>query len=71
MGARDTLRLEAANLYGQEIDKTVSLSRQHGLDYPGKPANRDFIGRKTMEVQREHRTEKLVGLVMTGKRRAA
>ncbi|XNM57402.1 hypothetical protein ACLK1S_17925 [Escherichia coli] len=32
-----------------------------------EPANRDFIGRETLEVQREHGTEKLVGLVMTEK----
>lgn len=37
LGARDTLRLEAGmNLYGQEMDETISFSRQHGLDHrPG------------------------------------
>ncbi len=32
-----------------------------------EPADRDFIGREDLEVQREHGTEKLVGLVMTEK----
>lgn len=32
-----------------------------------EPADRDFIGREALEVQREHGTEKLVGLVMTEK----
>ncbi|MGC6745414.1 hypothetical protein ACP0HM_16740 [Escherichia coli] len=33
-----------------------------------EPADRDFIGREAPEVQREHGTEKLVGLVMTEKK---
>ncbi len=68
-GARDTLRLEAGmNLYGQEMDETISpLAANMGWTIAWEPADRDFIGREALEVQREHGTEKLVGLVMTEK----
>lgn len=69
LGARDTLRLEAGmNLYGQEMDETISpLAANMGWTIAREPADRDFIGREATEVQREHGTEKLVGLVMTEK----
>ncbi|EFL6583464.1 glycine cleavage system aminomethyltransferase GcvT [Escherichia coli] len=69
LGARDTLRLEAGmNLYGQEMDETISpLAANMGWTIAWEPADRDFIGREALEVQREHGTEKLVGLVMTEK----
>ncbi len=35
----------------------LSFSRQHGLDYRLGTADRDFIGREALEVQREHGTE--------------
>ncbi len=68
-GARDTLRLEAGmNLYSQEMDETISpLAANMGWTIAWEPADRDFIGREALEAQREHGTEKLVGLVMTEK----
>ena len=47
LGARDTLRLEAAmNLYGTDMDETVS-PLEAGLEWTvaWEPADRDFIGR--------------------------
>lgn len=56
------------NLYGQEMDETISpLAANMGWTIAWEPADRDFIGREALEVQREHGTEKLVGLVMTEK----
>ncbi|SQI98063.1 glycine cleavage system aminomethyltransferase T [Klebsiella oxytoca] len=73
LGARDTLRLEAGmNLYGQEMDEGVSpLAANMGWTIAWEPADRDFIGREALELQREKGTEQLVGLVMTEKRRSA
>jgi aminomethyltransferase len=69
LGARDTLRLEAAmGLYGQDIDeKTTPLEAGLGwivhLDEKG-----DFIGRNVLEKQKiEGLTRRLVGLEMTDK----
>lgn len=69
LGARDTLRLEAGmNLYGQEMDEGVSpLAANMGWTIAWEPADRDFIGREALEVQRERGTEQLVGLIMTEK----
>ncbi|MEZ3500610.1 glycine cleavage system aminomethyltransferase GcvT [Pantoea sp. KPR_PJ] len=69
LGARDTLRLEAGmNLYGQEMDEGISpLAANMGWTVCWEPADRDFIGREALEVQREKGTEKLVGLIMTEK----
>ena len=69
LGARDTLRLEAAmGLYGQDMDdQTTPLEAGLGwlvhLDKPG-----DFIGRSPLEQQKAHGVKKrLVGLEMQGK----
>ena len=69
LGARDTLRLEAGmNLYSQEMDESVSpLAANMGWTIAWEPADRDFIGREALEVQRENGTEQLVGLIMTEK----
>ncbi len=69
LGARDTLRLEAGmNLYGQDMDETVSpLAANMGWTITWEPAERDFVGRKALEEQREAGTDKLIGLVMTEK----
>ncbi|WNN43602.1 glycine cleavage system aminomethyltransferase GcvT [Winslowiella toletana] len=69
LGARDTLRLEAGmNLYGQEMDEGVSpLAANMGWTVSWEPADRDFIGREALEIQRKKGTEKLVGLIMTEK----
>ncbi|HTL89824.1 MAG TPA: glycine cleavage system aminomethyltransferase GcvT [Leptolyngbya sp.] len=69
LGARDTLRLEAAMaLYGQDInDSTTPLEAGLGwtvhLDTKG-----DFIGRSTLEHQKQNGVKKrLVGLQMQGR----
>lgn len=69
LGARDTLRLEAGmNLYGQDMDETISpweaaLAWTVALD-----EGRDFIGRSALEAQKNAgglRT--MVGIVMDEK----
>lgn len=70
LGARDTLRLEAAMaLYGHEITETIDpLSA--GLDF-AVSLDKDFIGRdalKGIEAKGPHRT--LRGLVLEGRRTA-
>ncbi len=66
LGARDTLRLEAGmNLYGHEMDDTVSpLQANMGWTIAWQP-ERPFIGRAELEQEREQGVaNKLVGLVM-------
>ncbi len=69
LGARDTLRLEAAMaLYGQDIDDSTSpleagLGWLVHLDQKG-----DFIGRSPLEAQKQKGvTRRLVGLQMQGR----
>jgi aminomethyltransferase len=69
LGARDTLRLEAGmNLYGQDMDETVSpyeaaLAWTVVLD-----EGRDFIGRGALEQQKADGVPRqLIGLVMDEK----
>jgi aminomethyltransferase len=69
LGARDTLRLEAAMaLYGQDIDETTTpleagLGWLVHLDSKG-----DFIGRSRLEQQKQDGvTRRLVGLQMQGR----
>ena len=54
LGARDTLRLEAAmNLYGSDMDETVSpLEAGLGWTVAWDPEDRDFIGRGPLETLR-------------------
>jgi len=70
LGARDTLRLEAGmNLYGTDMDEEIS-PLEAGLNWTvaWEPADRDFIGRKSLEVLREQKpAQKLVGLVLQDK----
>jgi aminomethyltransferase len=54
LGARDTLRLEAAmNLYGTDMDDTVS-PLEAGLDWTvaWEPIEREFIGRAALQALR-------------------
>jgi aminomethyltransferase len=53
LGARDTLRLEAGmNLYGNDMDETVT-PLESGLDWTvALEGNRDFIGKDALEKQR-------------------
>jgi len=69
LGARDTLRLEAGmNLYGQDMDETVSpyeaaLAWTVALD-----ERRDFIGRDVLEAQKANGVPRqMIGLVMDEK----
>ncbi|MGN2251210.1 glycine cleavage system aminomethyltransferase GcvT [Frateuria sp. GZRe14] len=69
LGARDTLRLEAGmNLYGQDMDETVSpweanLGWTIVLD-----EGRDFIGRTALEAQKDAGVPRvMVGLVLDEK----
>jgi len=69
LGARDTLRLEAGmNLYGQDMDESVSpyeaaLAWTVALD-----AGRDFIGRPVLEQQKaDGAPRQMIGLVMDEK----
>ena len=69
LGARDTLRLEAGmNLYGQDMDESVSpfeaaLAWTVALD-----EGRDFIGRDVLEAQKAAgNARRMIGLVMDEK----
>jgi aminomethyltransferase len=70
LGARDTLRLEAAmNLYGSDMDEGVT-PLESGLAWTiaWEPNDRDFIGRKALTSQRDAGPRrKLVGLVLEDK----
>ncbi len=66
LGARDTLRLEAGmNLYGNDMDETVS-PLESGLAWTVVlEGPRDFIGKAALETQRAAGVaQKLVGLVL-------
>lgn len=67
LGARDTLRLEAAmNLYGTDMDETVS-PLEAGLNWTiaWEPAERDFIGRAALEALRDAgNSRRFVGLLL-------
>ncbi len=70
LGARDTLRLEAGmNLYGSDMDEETSpLESGLGWTIAWEPAERDFIGRSVLEIQRrEASLKRFVGLVLTGR----
>ncbi|HEY3646136.1 MAG TPA: glycine cleavage system aminomethyltransferase GcvT [Gammaproteobacteria bacterium] len=70
LGARDTLRLEAAmNLYGSDMDEGIT-PLESGLAWTvaWEPNDRDFIGRKALTSQRDAGPRrKLVGLVLEDK----
>lgn len=66
LGARDTLRLEAAMpLYGHEMDDTVSPF-EAGLSFAVKMDKKEFIGKEAM-LQPAMQTRKRVGLKVTGR----
>lgn len=66
LGARDTLRLEAAMpLYGHEMDETVS-PLETGLGFAVKMKKEDFVG-KTGLVQKGEPERVRVGLQVTGR----
>lgn len=64
LGARDTLRLEAAYpLYGHEIDDTIN-PYEAGLGWIVKLDKGDFIGREALLKIRGSENKKLIGLAM-------
>ena len=66
LGARDTLRMEAAMpLYGQEMDEEIT-PLETGLGFAVKMTKEDFIGKKAMEEQGEP-ARRRVGLKVTGR----
>jgi aminomethyltransferase len=68
LGARDTLRLEAAMaLYGHEIDETTTPF-EAGLGWVVKLDKGDFLGRDALAAQRERGVgRKLVGFEVQGR----
>jgi aminomethyltransferase len=68
LGARDTLRLEAAlRLYGNDIDETTDPF-EAGLGWTVKLAGRSFQGRDALIARKERGTSRqLVGLEMVGR----
>ncbi len=71
LGARDTLRLEAAMpLYGHELSETINAA-QTGLDFAISLKNRDFIGKSEIEAAlRDRPLNVRIGLILEGKRAA-
>ncbi len=70
LGARDTLRLEAAmNLYGADMDESISpLEAGLGWTVAWEPADRDFIGRKPLEaLRKDPARRRFVGLLLEDK----
>src|SRR5438445_6836720 len=69
LGARDTLRLEAAMpLYGHELGEEIDPF-QAGLDWAVKMDKGDFLGRAALEKRRQDGSlPKRVGLEIEGKR---
>jgi aminomethyltransferase len=70
LGARDTLRLEAAmNLYGQDMDEsTTPLESGLAWTLALEPKDRDFIGRSALDAQKKAGVPRqLVALVMDEK----
>jgi aminomethyltransferase len=71
LGARDTLRLEAAMpLYGHELNEDIDPI-QAGLGWAVKMDKGDFIGREALARRRQDKTlRQRVGLELEGKRLA-
>ena len=66
LGARDTLRMEAAMpLYGHEMNEEVT-PLEAGLQFAVKMAKEDFIGKKALEEAGEPKRER-IGLKVTGR----
>ena len=70
LGARDTLRLEAAmNLYGTDMDESVS-PLEAGLAWTivWEPEDRAFVGRDALEKKRaDESRQRFVGLILEDK----
>jgi aminomethyltransferase len=71
LGARDTLRLEAAMpLYGHELSEQINPI-QAGLSFAVNLEGRDFIGRNALAAAKQHPLPQVrIGLELSGKRSA-
>jgi aminomethyltransferase len=69
LGARDTLRLEAAMpLYGHELSETIN-PLQAGLNFAVNLGGREFVGSRTLEQFAADKAQPVrVGLQLDGKR---
>jgi aminomethyltransferase len=68
LGARDTLRLEAAMpLYGHELSEEID-PYSAGLAWAVKLNKGDFVGREPLRLRKEHPPQSRIGLVLDGKR---
>ncbi len=70
LGARDTLRLEAAmNLYGTDMDESISpLEAGLGWTIAWNPEDRDFIGREALEAKKaDPKRQRFIGLLLEDK----
>jgi aminomethyltransferase len=69
LGARDTLRLEAAMpLYGHELSENIGPI-QAGLDFAVSLKDRDFVGREAIAAQKNDLLlPKRIGLELAGRR---
>lgn len=68
LGARDTLRFEAAMpLYGHEMDETVSPYAA-GLGWAVKLNKGDFVGRDALVAAKKNPGKRRVGIALEGKR---
>ena len=68
LGARDTLRFEAAMpLYGHEMDESVNPYAV-GLGWAVKLSKGDFVGREALRRFKAHPGHARVGLALPGKR---
>jgi aminomethyltransferase len=71
LGARDTLRLEAAMpLYGHELSENINPI-QAGLSFAVNLEGRDFVGREALVAAKDDKEQPVrVGLELTGRRAA-
>jgi aminomethyltransferase len=71
LGARDTLRLEAAMpLYGHELSESINPI-QAGLSFAVNLNGREFVGRSAIELARQNKSLPVrVGLEINGRRAA-
>jgi len=70
LGARDTLRLEAAmNLYGTDMDESISpLEAGLGWTIAWDPADREFTGRAALEAKKvDTNRQRFIGLLLEDK----
>jgi aminomethyltransferase len=71
LGARDTLRLEAAMpLYGHELTEQIN-PLQAGLDFAVNLDGREFVGRGALAIAKQNKDQPVrVGLELAGRRAA-